>query len=71
MDARAVSGDSQGVVQAASQNCRVLGEGEVLGNQVDDVHAEAVHALVQPEAHDVVDLFADLRVLPVQVGLLN
>ena len=29
---------------AASEDCRVLGEGEVL-NQVDDVHAEAVHAL--------------------------
>ena len=69
--ARAVSGDGQGVVEAASQDCGILGEGEVLGNQVDDVHAEAVHALVQPEAHDVVDLFADLRVLPVQVGLLD
>ena len=69
--ARAVGCDSKGVVEAASEDCRVLGEGEVLRNQVDDVHAEAVHALVQPEAHDVVDLFADLRVLPVQVGLLD
>ena len=69
--ARAVSGDTQGVVEATGQHGRVLGEGKVLGNQVDDVHAEAVHALVEPEAHDVVDLFADLRVLPVQVGLLD
>ena len=69
--ARAVSCDSQAVVEAASEDCRVIGEGEVLRNQVDDVHTEAVHALVQPEAHDVVDLFADLRVLPVQVGLLD
>ena len=69
--ARAVGCDGQGVVEAAGQYGGVLWEGEVLGNQVDDVHAEAVHALVQPEAHDVVDLFADLRVLPVQVGLLD
>ena len=69
--ARAVGCDGKGVVEAASEDCRVLGEGEILRDQVDDVHAEAVHALVQPEAHDVVDLFADLRVLPVQVGLLD
>ena len=42
----------------------------VLGDEVDDVHAEAVDPAVQPPAHHRVDRLADLRVLPVEVGLL-
>ncbi|GGW94003.1 hypothetical protein GCM10010353_06680 [Streptomyces chryseus] len=36
-----------------------------------DVDAEAVDAPVQPEAQDVLEVGADLRVAPVQVGLLG
>ena len=35
------------------------------------VHAETVHAAVQPESEHVVELGADLLVLPVQVGLVG
>ncbi|MCY1239920.1 hypothetical protein D9M72_527380 [compost metagenome] len=45
-------------------------QGGVLGDEVDDVHPEAVHAAVQPPVHHVVDGGADLRVFPVQVRLL-
>ena len=41
-----------------------------LGDQVDDVHPEAVDAPVDPPAHHRVDGLADVRVLPVEVGLL-
>ena len=43
----------------------------VFGNQVDDVHSEAVDALVAPEAHQVVDLGAQFGVFPVEVRLLD
>ena len=42
----------------------------MLRDEGDDVHAEAVDALVEPEAHEAVDLFADFGVVPVEVGLL-
>ena len=42
----------------------------VLGDHVDDVHAEAVDAAVEPPAHHRVDGLPHLRVLPVEVGLL-
>jgi len=58
-------------VGAAGEYGGVLGEGEVLGNQVDDVHAEAVDAAVQPPGHHLVDGAAPLGVLPVEVGLLG
>ena len=32
----------------------------VFGNEIDDVHAEAGDAAVEPEAEDVVDCFSDL-----------
>ena len=41
-----------------------------LGDEGDDVLAEAVHAHVQPELHDALDLLAHLRVIHVEVGLL-
>ena len=36
----------------------------------DRVEAQAVHAEIQPEAHDLDDLLEDLRVVVVQVGLM-
>ena len=47
-----------------------VGQRRVLGDEVDDVHAEAVDPAVEPPAHHLVDRGAHLRVLPVQVGLL-
>ena len=50
-----------------------LGEqrfGEVLGQGVRHVHAEAVHAAVGPEAQGLEEVVADLAVGPVQVRLL-
>ena len=47
-----------------------VGQRGVLGDHVDDVHPEAVDPAVQPPAHHRVDGLADLRVLPVEVGLL-
>ena len=41
----------------------------VLGDEVDDVLPESVHAHIQPEAHDALDLFADFGVVHVQVRL--
>ena len=47
-----------------------VGQGRVLRDQVDDVHAEAVDAAVEPPVHHAIDGGADLGVVPVQVGLL-
>ena len=47
-----------------------VGQRGVLGDHVDDVHAEAVDPAVEPPAHHRVDRLPDLRVLPVEVGLL-
>ena len=44
--------------------------GDVLGDHVDDVHAEAVDPAVEPPPHHRVDRLPDLGVLPVEVGLL-
>ena len=41
-----------------------------LGDQVDDVHPEAVDPPVQPPAHHLVDRRANVRVLPVEIRLL-
>ena len=43
----------------------------VLGDRVGDVDAEPVDAAVQPEAHRLVQRRLDLRVVPVEVGLLG
>ena len=43
----------------------------VLGDLVDDVQPEALHALVHPEADHVVQLPAEDGVLPVQIRLLD
>lgn len=47
------------------------GLGEVLGERVGDVDAEAVHAPVGPEAQGGAEVGADLVVVPVEVGLLG
>ncbi len=44
---------------------------DVLGDEVDDVHAEAVDAAVEPPPHHRVDRLADVGVLPVEVRLLG
>ena len=43
----------------------------LLRDEVDHIHAKAVHALIQPEAHHVVHALTHIGVLPVQVGLLG
>ena len=43
----------------------------ILGQPVGDVDPEAVGAEVEPEPQDVVELFHDIRVRPVPVGLLG
>ena len=43
----------------------------ILDQPVRDVDAEPAHAAVEPEAKDVVELVADVRVPPVEVGLLR
>ena len=50
---------------------RVVAELVVLDEEPEDVHAEAVDAAVEPEAHGVVDGVADLGIAPVEVGLLR
>ena len=47
-----------------------VGQALVLGDEGDDVLPEAVHAHVQPEAHDLLDLFPDPGIVHVQVRLL-
>jgi len=42
-----------------------------LGDQVDDIHAETRSTSVEPELKDVMHSFADLWVLPVEIGLLG
>ena len=42
-----------------------------LGDHVEDVEPEAVHALVEPELQNVRHLFPHLRVLPVEIRLLR
>ncbi len=46
-----------------------VGQPVLLDHAVRDVDAEAVDALVEPEAQDVLELGADLGVVPVEVGL--
>ena len=48
-----------------------VGQRRVLGEQRGGVDADAVDAPVEPEPQDVLELLADLRVVPVEVGLLG
>ena len=49
----------------------VIGQALFLGDKGDDILPEAVHPHVQPEAHDLLDLFPDQRVIHIQVRLLH
>ena len=55
---------------AARGRCRPVDQLDLLGDEVDHIHPEAVDAAVQPPVHHRVDGLAHLRVLPVEVGLL-
>ena len=69
VDARAVR-DMRCPVAQGSRVHDPVGQRQVLGDEVDDVHPEAVHPAVEPPAHHRVDGLADLGVLPVEVRLL-
>jgi hypothetical protein len=47
-----------------------VGEGWVLSDAVDHVHAKAVDAAIEPEAQRVVHGLHHLRLVPVEIGLL-
>ena len=40
-----------------------------LGNNINYVEAKTVNALIAPKAHYVSELCADLRIVPVEIGL--
>ena len=69
--AGAVGCHGDGVSATPGCHLGIIGVGRVFGDQVDDVHAEPVDALIEPEAHEVVDLVAHDRVFPVEIGLLG
>ena len=56
-------------IEATAVALMVVLEDLGLRDEVHDVEAEAAHALLFPEAHDVRDLVAYLGVAPVEVGL--
>ena len=60
----------EGDDEPLARNRRCVGKPVGLGDEVDDVHAEAIDAAVEPPAHDVVDGLSDVGVLPVQIRLL-
>ena len=68
MDARAADA-VWGEIAVAVGFHGAVREALVFRNHADDVHAEAVDALVAPECHEVVDLVADFWVLPVEIDL--
>ncbi|CAH0322719.1 hypothetical protein SRABI128_04971 [Microbacterium sp. Bi128] len=68
--AGAVDVERGAVTKELAVGHRAVRERGVLGDEVDDVHPEPVHASVQPPVHHLVDRGADLRILPVQVRLL-
>ena len=49
----------------------VVGQPLFFGDIGDDILTEAIHAHVQPETQDLLDLLADKRVIHVQIGLLD
>ena len=68
VEARAGHDHREGGAEAVLRG-RAVGEAFGLRDEVDDVHAEAVHAAVEPPAHHVVHGLADFGVFPVEVGL--
>src|SRR5215218_9421376 len=71
VDARPVDEVRHAVAVEAAVAHVAVGQLGVFGDEVDYVHAEAVDAALQPPAHHGVECLADLRVLPVEVGLLT
>ncbi len=71
VEARAVGRAGEGRPVRLARILGPVGQGGVLGDEVDDVHAEAVDAALDPPAHHRVDRLAHLGVLPVEVGLLR
>ena len=71
MHARSVGEPVECDGEPLPRDCRGVGKPVGLGDEVDDVHPEAVDTAVEPPAHDVVDGLAHLRVLPVEVRLLT
>ena len=69
VDARPVDDGPEPAAVAGAGGQGGVGKRVGLGDEVDDVHAEAVHAPVQPPAHYRVDGPPHLGVLPVEVGL--
>ncbi len=59
------------VVVALGDGVRWVVVVDVLGDEVHDVHAEAVDAAVEPEAQHAVHRRFDRRHVPVEVGLLR
>src|SRR6476620_12418763 len=53
----------------SARDRRCVGESPDLGDEIDDIHTEAVYTAIEPPAHDVVDGLSNLWVVPVQVGL--
>ena len=49
---------------------RIVRKIRILGNGSNHVHAPAIHALVHPEFHKVIDLSAHGLIFPVQIRLL-
>ena len=47
-----------------------VGQAGCFGDQADHIHAEPVHALVEPPVDHGVDFFPKLRIFPVEVRLL-
>lgn len=65
VQARSDSADDAGAAALAVDRL------DVLRDEVDDVHPEAVDPAVEPPVHHRVDSLAHLGVLPVEVGLLH
>ena len=71
VDARPVGHRGEGVAVEVALALGRVGERVGLGDEVDDVHAEAVNTALQPPGHHLVNGAAHLGILPVEVGLLG
>ena len=71
VDARAVGDGGEAVAEQVAVALDAVDQRVGLGDEGDDVHAEAVDAAVEPAAHHGVHGAADVVVLPVEVGLLG
>ena len=58
------------LAEVPSISCFGFGEVFGLGDEVQHVKAESLHAFSLPEADNILQLFADFGIFPVEVGLL-